>query len=327
MKGGGRVAAALAVARTNRGPPMHVAVTGSTGLIGSALVRLLVAEGHTVTRLTRSEPRGSSGSVREARWDPAAGTVDAGALAGTDALVHLAGKAISSGRWTRKVKREIRESRVRGTGLLAETMAGMADGPKVLVSASGIHYYGDRGDEVLTEQSRPGEGFLAEVCQAWERAADPARASGLRVVHVRTGPAQTTAGGSLPRQLPLFRLGLGGRFGAGRQWWSWIALDDVVGIYRHALVTDGLEGAVNATAPNPVTNAEFTTTLARVLGRPALAPVPKLGPRLVLGEMAEELLFSSIRVQPEAPLARGYEFRWPELEPTLRHLLNRPAAA
>src|SRR6266508_1856862 len=281
MKGGGRVAAA----RTNRGPPMHVAVTGSTGLIGSALVRLLVAEGHTVTRLTRSEPRGSSGSVREARWDPAAGTVDAGALAGTDALVHLAGKAISSGRWTRKVKREIRESRVRGTGL------------------------------------------LAEVCQAWERAADPARASGLRVVHVRTGPAQTTAGGSLPRQLPLFRLGLGGRFGSGRQWWSWIALDDVVGIYRHALVTDGLEGAVNATAPNPVTNAEFTTTLARVLGRPALAPVPKLGPRLVLGEMAEELLFSSIRVQPEAPLARGYEFRWPELEPTLRHLLNRPAAA
>ncbi|HEV8652100.1 MAG TPA: TIGR01777 family oxidoreductase [Actinomycetes bacterium] len=306
---------------------MHVAVTGSTGMIGSALVRLLVAEGHAVTRLTRSEPRSPSGPVREARWDPAGGTIDAGALVAADAVVHLAGKGIASGRWTEAAKREIRESRVRGTGLLARTMAGLDDGPRVLVSASGIHYYGDRDDEVLTERSRPGGGFLAEVCQAWEDAADPARAAGLRVVHVRTGITQTREGGSLPKQLPLFRLGLGGRFGSGRQWWSWVSLDDVLGIYRHALVTDGLEGTVNATAPNPVTNAEFTATLARVLGRPALAPVPRLGPRLVLGEMAEELLFYSIRVQPEATLASGYTFRWPELEPALRHLLNRPAAA
>ena len=309
---------------------MHVAVTGSTGLIGSALVRLLVAEGHTVTRLTRSQTRGSSdpsGQVDEASWDPGGGTVDTGALAAADAVVHLAGKGIASGRWTDAAKREIRESRARGTRLLAETMAGLADGPRVLVSASGVHYYGDRGDEVLTERSGPGGGFLAEVCRAWEGAADPARAAGLRVVHVRTGVTQTREGGSLPKQLPLFRLGLGGRFGSGRQWWSWVSLHDVAGIYRHALVSDGLEGAVNAAAPNPVTNAEFTATLARVLGRPALAPVPRLGPRLVLGEMAEELLFYSIRVQPEATLASGYRFRWPELEPALRHLLNRPTAA
>jgi uncharacterized protein (TIGR01777 family) len=302
---------------------MHVAVTGSTGLIGSALVRLLAAEGHTVTRLTRSQPS----QPDQVRWDPAGGSIDAGALAAADAVVHLAGKAIASGRWTGKAKREIRESRVRGTRLLAETMAGLTDGPRVLVCASGIHYYGDRGDEVVTERSGPGVGFLAEVCQAWEAAADPARAAGLRVVHVRTGLSQTRQGGSLPKQLPLFRLGLGGRFGSGRQWWSWVSLDDVLGIYRHALVGDGLEGAVNATAPNPVTNAEFTTTLARVLGRPALAPVPKFGPRLALGEMADELVFSSIRVLPEAATASGYRFRWPELEPVLRHLLQRPAAA
>jgi uncharacterized protein len=302
---------------------MHVAVTGSTGLIGSALVRLLAAEGHTVTRLTRSQPS----QPDQVRWDPAGGSIDAGALAAADAVVHLAGKAIASGWWTGKAKREIRESRVRGTRLLAETMAGLTDGPRVLVCASGIHYYGDRGDEVVTERSGPGVGFLAEVCQAWEAAADPARTAGLRVVHVRTGLSQTRQGGSLPKQLPLFRLGLGGRFGSGRQWWSWVSLDDVLGIYRHALVSDGLEGAVNATAPNPVTNAEFTATLARVLGRPALAPVPKFGPRLALGEMADELVFSSIRVLPEAATASGYRFRWPELEPVLRHLLQRPAAA
>jgi uncharacterized protein (TIGR01777 family) len=312
---------------------MHVAVTGSTGLIGSALVRLLVAEGHTVTRLTRSDTRltpsdrkGPSGPVREARWDPARGTIDAEALAAADAVVHLAGRAASI-RWTEKAKREFRDSRVQGTRLLAETMAGLADGPGVLVSASGIHYYGDRGDELLTEKSPSGGGFLAEVSRAWEGAADPARAAGLRVVHVRTGITQTPEGGSLPKQLPLFRLGLGGRFGFGRQWWSWISLDDVVGIYRHALVTDGLEGPVNATAPNPVTNAEFTATLARVLGRPALVPVPKLGLKLVLGEIGEELVYYSIRAQPEAALASGYVFGWPRLEPALRHLLNRPAAA
>jgi uncharacterized protein len=333
---------------------MHVAVTGSTGLIGSALVRLLVAEGHTVTRLTRSDTgptrsdteltgsdtrltgsdtrptpsdrKGPSGPVREARWDPARGTIDAEALAAADAVVHLAGRAASI-RWTEKAKREFRDSRVQGTRLLAETMAGLADGPGVLVSASGIHYYGDRGDELLTEKSPSGGGFLAEVSRAWEGAADPARAAGLRVVHVRTGITQTPEGGSLPKQLPLFRLGLGGRFGFGRQWWSWISLDDVVGIYRHALVTDGLEGPVNATAPNPVTNAEFTATLARVLGRPALVPVPKLGLKLVLGEIGEELVSYSVRAHPEAALASGYVFGWPRLEPALRHLLNRPAAA
>jgi len=308
-----------------------VAVTGSTGLIGSGLVRCLAADGHTVTRLTRSSGRGPG----EARWDPAAGTVDAGALAAADAVVHLAGRPIASGRWTDRARREIRDSRVQGTRLLAETMArlggggsaGRPRGPRVLVVSSAIGYYGDRGDEVLTEASPPGDGFLAGVCKAWEAAADPARAAGLRVVHVRTGLVLTPEGGSLPKLLPLFKLGLGGRFGSGRQWWSWVALDDVLGIYRHALVTDGLHGPVNATAPGPVTNAELAATLARVLGRPALVPVPRFGPRLVLGEMADELLFSSARVQPEAALASGYAFRRPQLEPALRALLHRPAAA
>jgi uncharacterized protein len=303
---------------------MLVAVTGSTGLIGTALVRRLEAEGHRVLRFTRSQ---TTSEADQARWDPMGGCIDAGALATADAVVHLAGRSIGDGlRWTRRIKEEILQSRVRGTRLLAETMAAAASagGPRVLVCASGVHWYGDRGEEVLTESSPADGGFLAEVVRRWEAAADPARAAGLRVVHIRNGIVQAAEAPVLARQLPLFRLGLGGRLGSGRQWWSWIALDDTVGLYRHALFSEDLDGPVNGTAPNPVTNATYTATLARVLGRPSFLRVPELGPRLLLGELAEELLFASLRVLPAAAQASGYAFRFPELEPALRHVLNRP---
>jgi uncharacterized protein len=299
---------------------MLVAITGSTGMIGSALVSSLVADGHEVLRFTRSpSPRPGA-----AHWDPAGGTIDSEALSKADAVVHLAGRNIAALHWTPKIKREILDSRTHGTGLLAETMAGLPDGPRVLVTASGINFYGDRGDEVLTETSPGGRGFLAEVCRQWEGAADPARAAGIRTVHVRTGFVQTPRGGVLPKLLPLFRVGLGGRFGSGRQWWSWVTLDDVVGTYRHALTASAASGPLNATAPNPVTNAQFTATLAKVLGRPALLPVPSFGPKLLLGELADELLFASIRVHPAATESSGYSFQHPILEPALRHLLTRP---
>jgi uncharacterized protein len=308
---------------------MLVAVTGASGLIGSALARRLEAEGHQVLRLTRSRPTGPG----HVRWDPAAGRLDPDALAKADAVVHLAGAGIGDKlRWTAKVKREILRSRVEGTGLIARTMAELAQapgpgpgGPRVLVCASGAHYYGDRGDEILTESSGPGEGFLAGVVRQWEAAADPARAAGLRVVHLRTTPVQDASGAGLQKQALLFRLGLGGRFGSGHQWLSWIALDDIAGAYLHALTRDDLAGPVNAAAPNPVTNAEFTTTLARVLHRPAVLHVPAFAPRLVLGEFADEMLFASIRVEPARLLETGYRFRFPELEPALRHTLGRPA--
>ena len=304
---------------------MLVAVTGASGLIGTALVRRLEAEGHRVLRLTRSGPAGPG----RAHWDPAAGRLDPDTLAKADAVVHLAGKSIGDRlRWTARTRREILRTRVEGTGLVARTMAELAQGPggpRVLVCASGAHYYGDRGDEVLTESSGAGRGFLSEVVQRWEAAADPARAAGLRVVHLRTGPVQDAAGAGLPKQALIFRLGLGGRFGSGRQWVSWIALDDIAGAYLHAVGRDDLDGPVNAVAPNPVTNAEFTATLARVLRRPAVLHVPAFAPKLVLGEFADEMLFASIRAHPARLLETGYRFRFPELEPTLRHTLGRPA--
>jgi uncharacterized protein (TIGR01777 family) len=306
---------------------MLVAVTGASGLIGTALARRLEAEGHQVLRLTRSRPTGPG----QVQWDPAAGRLDPDALAKADAVVHLAGAGIGDKlRWTAKVKRDILQSRVEGTGLVARTMAELAEGPgpggpRVLVCASGAHYYGDRGDEVLTEASGPGDGFLAGVVRQWEAAADPARAAGLRVVHLRTTPVQDASGAGLQKQALLFRLGLGGRFGSGRQWLSWIALDDIAGAHLHALTHDDLDGPLNAAAPNPVTNAEFTTTLARVLHRPAVLHVPAFAPRLVLGEFADEMLVASIRVRPARLLETGYRFRFPELEPALRHTLGRPA--
>ena len=326
---------------------MLVAVTGASGLIGTALVRRLQAEGHQVLRLTRSRPTAPD----QVQWDPAAGRLDPDALAKADAVVHLAATNLGERlRWNARVKRELLASRVEGTALVARTMADLAGGlksspsvdreprglkgsppenegpggPRVLVAASGVGFYGDRGDEVLTESSSGGSGFLAEVCRQWEAAADPAREAGLRVVHLRTGPVQDMAGGGLPKQALVFRLGLGGRLGSGRQWLSWTSLDDIVGAYLHALTHDDLDGPVNNVAPNPVTNAEFTATLARVLGRPALLPVPAFAPKLVLGEAADEFLFVSQRARPVRLLETGYRFRFPELEPALRHTLNRP---
>lgn len=301
---------------------MHVAITGSTGLIGSALVDALSAGGHEVTRLTRRAPR----QADEARWDPQGGALDPSVLRGVDAVVHLAGAPIGR-RWSTAQKARIRESRVLGTDLLARTLASMDDGPGVLLVSSGVNYYGDRGDEVLTEDASPGEDFLARVCISWEAAADPAREAGIRVVHLRTGVVLSGEGGVLGPQLPLFKAGLGARLASGRQFLSWITLDDMLGVIQHALRSDSLAGPVNAVAPNPVRNAEFTRTLARVLSRPAFLAVPRFAPRLVLGEMADALLFASVRVVPERLEADGYRFQHPDLEEGLRHVLDRPQAA
>ena len=299
---------------------LHVAITGSSGMIGSQLVALLRSGGHRVTRLVRRQPSGAD----EAFWDPGAGRVDADALRGLDAVVNLAGAPIAT-RWTAKQKRRIRDSRIRGTRLLAETLAGMDDGPRTLVCASGINFYGyDRGDEPLTEQAQTGGGFLTEVVREWEAVADPERDAGLRVVHVRTGIVQSPRGGVLQLQLPLFHLGGGGRLGAGTQWMSWISIDDILGIYHHVLTTPNLHGAVNATAPHPVSNVEFTRTLGRVLRRPTWIPVPKQGPALLLGEdAATETAFASQRVLPARAEETGYVFRQPVLHGALRHILGR----
>ena len=302
---------------------MHIAITGATGFIGSALVPLLVAAGHETTTVTRRSPAGP-GAVT---WDPDTGQLDGQALAGVDAVVHLAGEPIASGRWTRKRRARIRDSRVNSTALLATALADMENGPQVLVCSSGVDYYGDRGDEALTEDSPPGTDFLAQVCVAWEAAADPARDAGLRVVHLRTGMVLDRDGSALPRLLLPFRLGVGGRFGSGKQYMSWITLDDMLGLLTHALTSTSLVGPVNAVAPEPVTNAEFTRTLARVLSRPALVPIPRFAARLVLGELADVLLYSSKRVFPERAQTDGYVFDHPSLEVGLRHVLARPAPA
>jgi uncharacterized protein len=300
---------------------MLVAVTGASGLIGTALVRRLHAEGHQVLRLTRSRPS----ELDQIRWDPKRGELDPDVLAKADAVVHLAGRNLGAQlRWTAGFKRDLLRSRVEGTSLVARTLAGLA-GPRVLVCASGVGYYGSRGDEPLTEASSGGSGFLADGVRQWEAAADPARAAGLRVVHLRTGPVQDAAGAGLPKQALMFRLGVGGRFGSGRQWLSWISLDDIAGAYLHALTHEELHGPVNAVAPNPVTNAEFTATLARVLHRPAVLHAPAFALRLVLGEVADEMLLVSQRARPTRLLESGYRFRFPELEPALRHTLGRPA--
>ena len=295
---------------------MHVAITGASGFIGTALSATLRVADHQVTGITRSQP-----GPGQLWWSPADQQIDAAGLRGVDAVVHLAGEPIAAGRWNPEVKRRIVDSRVDGTTLIARTLAGLDDGPRVLVSASGIDYYGDRGDEPLTEASPPGDTFLADLCVQWEASADPARCAGVRVVHPRFGMALASHGGALPRLLALFRLGLGGRFGSGRQFWSWVILDDVVGVILHALTQDTVSGPLNVTAPEPVTNATFTSVLGKVLRRPTLLAVPRFGPRLVYGEMADVLLLHSHRVLPEATLASGYTFRHTRLEEGLRSIL------
>jgi uncharacterized protein (TIGR01777 family) len=294
---------------------VRVVVTGSSGLIGSALVSSLEADGHTLVRLVRRRPMAPG----EAQWDPGGGAIDVSALEGADAVVNLAGAGIGDRRWSAQRKRAIVDSRVRGTTLLSEAVARLDAPPAVMVSGSAIGYYGDRGDEELTEESGPGGGFLADVVQRWEEATKAAEAAGTRVVHLRSGIVLGARGGALGRMLPVFRLGLGGRLGSGRQWWSWITLADEVGVIRHALTTGALRGPVNATAPEPVTNAEFTRALGRVLGRPAVVAVPALALTAVLGrEMAEETVLASQRALPARALATGYRFAHGDVEGGLR---------
>lgn len=295
---------------------MHLAVTGSSGLIGSALVEAAREAGHEVSRLVRRDPVGPE----EIGWDCDAGFVDLDRLAGVDVVVHLAGETIA-GRWTAARKRAILDSRVAGTTAIANAVAAL-DRTPALVCASAIGFYGDRADEILTEESPRGRGFLADVVAAWEQAADPARAAGARVVHVRTGIVLSRSGGALAKLLPPFRIGLGGRVGSGRQWWSWITLSDTVSAYLHA-ATNELEGPINATAPNPVTNAAFTKQLGIVLGRPSMLPLPTLAVRVGLGEMGRELLLEGQRVLPARLLDGGFMFAHENLAEGLAATLDR----
>jgi uncharacterized protein (TIGR01777 family) len=294
--------------------PLRVAVTGASGLVGSSLCAFLVSGGHELWRLVRGEPAAD----REIPWDPLRGALEAEALEGLDALIHLAGENVAAGRWTPERKRAIRESRVKGTRLLAETLAGLERPPRVLVSASAIGYYGDRGDESLEESSSRGEGFLAEVAREWEEATGAAARAGIRVVQLRIGVVLAAEGGALKRMLLPFRLGLGGPLGRGKQWMSWIALDDLIGTVHHALLDESLYGPVNAVSPNPVTNAAFTRELGRALRRPAFLPVPPFLLRLALGEMGEALLLSSARVLPRRLQEADFSFLTPDLPSALR---------
>jgi uncharacterized protein (TIGR01777 family) len=302
---------------------VRVAVTGSSGLIGSALRASLEADGHEVVRVVRTGSPGVAGPTIE--WDLSNRTIDAAGLDGVDAVVHLAGEPIGAKRLSHEQKRAILVSRVVGTTVLAEAMSGLASPPAVLVSASGVNYYGDRGDEVLDETSGPGPGsFLTDVCVAWEAATEPATAAGIRTCVIRTGMVLDAHGGALAKMLPLFKLGLGGRFGDGRAWMPWIHIDDHIGAIRFLVDHDVAAGPFNLTAPAPATNAEFAKVLGHVLGRPAVLPVPKFGPKLLVGgELAEELLFTSMRVQPAALLAAGYQFRYTDLESALRAALGK----
>jgi uncharacterized protein (TIGR01777 family) len=296
-----------------------IAITGATGFIGSALVEQLLAAGYGVRRLVRTERRRRPG---DALWEPAAGRLDPQTLDGAAAVVHLAGEPIAQ-RWGAAAKRRIRESRVRGTELLAATIVSLARPPRVLVSGSAMGIYGDRGDEELDETSAPGNDFLAEVAGAWEAAAEPAARAGVRVVKLRTGLVLSPRGGALAKLLIPFRLGLGGRVGSGRQWVSWIGLDDAVRAIRHMIETASLSGPVNLAAPGAVTNAELSRTLARVLRRPAILPVPAFAMRLAFGEMGEATLLASQRMRPRRLLESGFRFRHPTLEAALRHELGR----
>lgn len=299
---------------------MRIAVTGSSGLIGSALRSSLEGDGHDVVRVVRSD--GGPGTVR---WDIDAGTIDAAGLEGLDGVVHLAGEGIASGRWSDAHKRAVLESRTRSTALLSRTLAGLDAPPPVLLSGSAIGYYGDRGDEELTEASPAGEGFLPEVCKAWEAETAPAEQAGIRVAHLRTGVVLSPDGGALGKQLLPFRLGLGGKAGKGDQWFPWITLDDHVRAVRFLLEAD-VRGPVDLTAPNPVTNVEFVRTLGAVLGRPTIVPIPGFVRKLPLGvgPLVDNLLFASLRVLPAVLTDAGFTWRHDTLEPALRALLDRP---
>lgn len=294
---------------------MRVLVTGSRGLIGSALVPALESAGHSVTRLVR----GKAGK-KEISWDPS-GRLDSSATAGFDAVVHLAGESIA-GRWTDSKKERISNSRIQGTHTLVNALMVAPNRPRVTVSASAVGYYGDRGDELLTEQSAPGSDFLADVCQRWEQAVEEAGSAGIRTVELRIGLVLSKHGGGLAQMLPPFRMGLGGRMGSGKQYWPWVSIADVVGAMMHALETDSMRGAYNVVAPQAVTNAEFTRTLGGVLHRPTIFPMPAFVVRAAFGQMGTALLLASQRVSSKKLEASGYKFKQPELKGALEELLR-----
>jgi uncharacterized protein (TIGR01777 family) len=295
---------------------MKVLISGASGLVGSALDQSLQERGHHVVALVRDDRDG-------VHWNPQAGAIDADGLEGFDAVVHLAGESIADGRWNDAKKRHIRDSRIKGTRLLAESLAACDHKPAVLVCASAIGFYGDRGDEPLDESAKPGDGFLPQVCVQWEQATQPAADAGIRVVNLRIGIVLSGEGGALAKMLTPFKMGVGGVLGPGKQYMSWIERDDLVSIIEHTIADDSLIGQVNAVAPQAVTNHTFTKTLGRVLSRPTIFPMPAFAARLAFGEMADALLLASTRVVPVKLQQSGFTYQHANLEPALRHLLDR----
>ncbi len=296
---------------------MHILLTGASGLIGSALAPFLATGGNEVTKLSRAA---SPADGAKAWWNPATGQIDFGGVGDLEAVIHLAGEPLE-GRWSPAKKRRIGDSRVSGTRSLSEALVRFPRPPKVLVCASATGFYGSRGEELLDEQSAPGAGFLAEVCRAWEAATAPAAEGGIRVVNLRIGVVLSSKGGALARMLPAFRLGLGGKLGKGAQYWSWIAMEDLLGAIHHTLLSQNLRGAVNAVSPQAVTNEAFTRTLGAVLRRPAFCAVPAFALKLLFGELAEAVLLAGARVRPARLEQTGFNFRFPRLEDALRHSL------
>lgn len=299
---------------------MKILMSGASGLVGSAVAGNLSSRGVELLQLVRSRPRDES---REVMWNPEKGIEDASRLEGLDAVIHLAGEPIAEGRWTEEKKRRIRESRVQGTRVLAEALSRLERRPAALLSASAVGYYGSRGADVLTEESAPGDDFLARVCQEWEEATAPAAEAGIRVVKLRFGIILSSEGGALAKMLTPFKLGVGGRLGSGEQFMSWITLDDVVGVIDFLLEKGLLSGPVNTVAPNPVTNSEFTGALGEALSRPTMFPVPKFAMRLAFGEMADVALLASQRVEPARLKSSGYVFKHPELKAALSRVLGK----
>lgn len=303
-----------------KGDAMKIAITGATGLVGSELVPFLQAGGHEVLKMVRNK---SQSSPTQVYWNPDTGEIEANKLEGIDAMVHLAGDNVADGNWTPAKKQRIKESRTKGTKLIADTLANLQQPPKTFISASAIGYYGERGDKVMDETSSAGEGFLTDVCKEWEAACKPAKDKGIRTVNMRVGVVLSPKGSALGKMLPIFQLGGGGILGNGKQYMSWIAIDDLIGAIYHALNTPSLSGPVNGTAPNPATNSEFTKVLGKVLFRPTIAPVPGFGVKMLFGEMGETLLLGSTRVLPKALQDSGYQFLFPDLEGALRHVLGQ----
>jgi len=296
----------------------NILISGASGFVGGNLTEFLLERGCKVKKLTRSV-QGSAGNL--VYWNPAKGEIELEALEGLDAVVHLAGENIA-GRWTEKRKTNIENSRIQGTKLLSESLAKLNKKPQVLIAASATGYYGDRGDEILSEESAPGEGFLTDVCLKWENATEVANEAGIRVFNLRIGMVLGLGGGALQKMLPPFKIGVGGKIGEGKQYWSWIAIDDLVGIIYYLLNSQDLKGPVNAVAPYPVTNSEFTFALGRVLNRPTILPLPGFVARGLLGEMADATMLSSARVIPRKLLDSGYKFKYPKLEQALNSILK-----